>query len=122
MKLVFVLGIIISVTLLLSLFYFQNYQAEPKIDSSLFSWESFTKDAKYSWDGQELLKKKFSPYQHLPLNYNGVTEESHFGIALNILDAAIGMYMITGDQQYLNEASSSVEKLASISEEKIVPS
>jgi len=114
MKRVFFLGITISIILLSSLFYFQNFQSESKVNSSLFSWESFAKDAKYSWDGQELLKKKFSPYQHLPLVYNGVTKESTAEIALNILDAAIGMYLITGDQQYLNEAlliADEIEKL-----------
>ncbi len=111
MKSILVLGVIISVILLSALFYFQNYQSESKVDSSLFSWESFSKDAKYSWDGQELLKKKFSPYQHLPLMYSDVVKESHTLISYDILDAAIGMYMITGDQKYLNEALSIADEI-----------
>ena len=114
MKLALVLGIIISITFLASLFYFQNYQLESKSDSSLFSWESFSKDAKHSWDGQELLKKKYSPYQHLPLMYSDVVKESHTVITYEILDAAIGMYLITGDQQYLNEASLIADEIEKI--------
>jgi len=110
-KLVFVLGIIISVILLLSLFYFQNYNSESKVDSNLFSWESFSKDAKHSWDGQELLKIKYSPYQHLPLMYSDVIKKTHTVIQYDILDAAIGMYMITGDQKYLDEALSIADEI-----------
>jgi hypothetical protein len=111
MKLVFVLVIIISVTLLSLLFYFQNYQSDSKVDPSLFSWESFAKDAKHSWDGQELLKKRYSPYQHLPLLYSDVVKESHTLITYEILDAAIGMYLLTGDRQYLNEALSIADEI-----------
>ena len=111
MKSVFIIGIVVSVTFLSSLFYIQNYQSESKEDLSLFSWESFAKDAKYSWDGQELLKKKFSPFQHLPLRYDDIEKKSLDMIELDILDAAIGMYLITGDQHYLNEASSIADEI-----------
>ena len=110
MKLILFSGVIISIILISSLFYFQYYQSE----SNLSSWESFSKDAKHSWDGQKLLKDKYSPYQHLPLLYSDVVKESHVMISYEILDAAIGMYSITGEQQYLNEASliaDEIEKL-----------
>ena len=110
MKLILFSGVIISIILISSLFYFQYYQSE----SNLSSWGSFSKDAKHSWDGQKLLKDKYSPYQHLPLLYSDVVKESHVMISYEILDAAIGMYSITGEQQYLNEASliaDEIEKL-----------
>ena len=111
MKSVFIIGIIVSVAFLSSLFYIQNYHSESKEDLSLFSWESFAKDGKYSWNGQELLKKKFPAYQHLPLRYDDIEKKPLDMIELNILDAAIGMYLITGNQHYLNEASSIADEI-----------
>ena len=111
MKSVFIIGIIVSVAFLSSLFYIQNHHSESKEDLSLFSWESFAKDGKYSWNGQELLKKKFPTYQHLPLRYDDVEKKPVDMIELNILDAAIGMYLITGNQHYLNEASSIADEI-----------
>jgi hypothetical protein len=114
MKLVFVSGIIISVILISSFLYLQNYQSEFKSESNPFSWKSFSDDAKHSWDGQELLKNKYSPFQYLPLMYTNVLQESNTLITYDILDAAIGMYMITGDEEYLNKAlliTDEIEKL-----------
>jgi hypothetical protein len=122
MKLVFVSGIIISVILISSFLYFQNYQSELKSEPNPFSWKSFSNDAKHSWDGQKLLKNKYSPYQYLPLMYTDVLKEANAFITYDILDAAIGMYMITGDQKYLNEASlitDEIEKL--MIDDKFVP-
>ena len=111
MKPVVILSAIIAIVVVSSIFYFQNYQLEPELAPSDFSWEKFSMDAKHSWNGQELLKTKYSPYQHLPLLYSDVVKESKTWIKYEILDAAIGMYMITGDQQYLNEASAIADEI-----------
>ncbi len=111
---IIIVGVITALAIGIFAFYSQDFQFESKSNVNSFSWEGFSNDAKHSWNGQDFLIKKYSPYKHLPLMYTDVYKESNDLITYEMLDAAIGMYMITGEQHYLDKALSIASEIEEI--------
>ncbi len=84
-----------------------------------FSWDLIVNDSTHSWNGQQEVKKKFLPdNMHLPLRYDDVNDYPMRIIEYYALDAALWMYLMTGDQNYLQKAQLMAYNVESLSNEK----
>jgi len=79
----------------------------PKDVESPFSWEQLVNDAKHAWDGSIMLREmNVEEGLHFGIRYDAVSDKVIPMLDVTLLDSAIWMYLITGDEYYLKEASS----------------
>lgn len=89
----------------------------------ILSWEELIKDAKYSWEGTLKLREMYAPQGiSLGIRYNSNSDRPYPVMDVAGIDAAIWMYMLTGEKNYLDEASLMVNDLVKykINDKKIM--
>jgi len=103
----------------------KNIVESPSNIEHILSWEELIKDAEYSWEGTLERREMFVQEGiSLGIEYNANSNSASPVIDVYVIDAAIWMYMLTGEKYYLDEASLMVNDLVKyrINDKKIIGS
>ena len=69
------------------------------------TWDRVVEDSKHAWDGLIAIKDLYSPEDvDLTVSYNSHTGQTSSNLRFFLLDASIWMYLITEDEEYLEQA------------------
>ena len=101
----------------------KNIVESPSNIEHILSWEELIKDAEYSWEGTLELREMFLGEDFsLGIKYNSNSNSPYQLMDVYVIDAAIWMYMLTGEKYYLDEASLMVNDIVKylINDKKII--
>ena len=86
--------------------------SESELHNYLLHWNEIVDDAKYAYDGSIELKKIFFKNPDVHLTTKFVPQGYFHPIATyDFIDSGIGMYQLTGDELYLNQARNTASEL-----------